>query len=59
MQQEKNQRIAIIGLPGSSKSTFAAKLRKKYPQTCFRIFHNQKDANKFIEEIKEINNYVI
>jgi adenylate kinase family enzyme len=34
-------------------------LRKKYPQTYFRIFHNQKDANKFIEEVKEINNYVI
>ena len=34
-------------------------LRKKYPQTCFRIFHNQKDANKFIEEAKEINNHVI
>jgi diadenosine tetraphosphate (Ap4A) HIT family hydrolase len=29
-------------------------LRKKYPQICFRIFHNQKEANKFIEEVKEI-----
>lgn len=34
-------------------------LRKKYPQTCLTIFHNQKDANKFIEEIKEINNHAI
>jgi adenylate kinase family enzyme len=35
------------------------KLRKKYPHVCFRTFHSQKEADKFIEEIKVLQSHVI
>lgn len=41
------------------KRTRIEELRKKYPHTCFKVFRNQKEADKFLEEIKEINGYAI
>jgi adenylate kinase family enzyme len=34
-------------------------LRKKYPHVYFRIFHDQKDADNYIEEIRGLQNHAI
>lgn len=51
MEQEKLKRVAVIGLPGSGKSTFAIKLRKRYSQVEFLIFRCSQEADTYLERV--------